>query len=152
MGNWFEDITKTLADEKIGRRTAIRRVAGTVAGVALAGILPGTIQAKQNKQCRYGCNPCDGGDCVNCLNNPNTNCFCFSQADGTPVCGCNTLCSQSSLCTVSSQCKKGFACIFGTGCNGCPYASGVCVPICRGKNKNCQLGSRHGLTVAGRVV
>ena len=36
MAHWFEDLSKTVADEKIGRRTAMRRVAGTVAGAALA--------------------------------------------------------------------------------------------------------------------
>jgi len=41
MASWFEDVTKTLADEKIGRRTALRRVAGTVAGAALASAIPG---------------------------------------------------------------------------------------------------------------
>ena len=151
MAHWFEDLTKQMADEKMGRRIAVRRVAGTVAGVALAGVLPGTLQAKQNKQCTLGCEPCGGGDCVNCINNPNTNCFCFTQSNGTPVCGCVILCSQASLCSASSQCKKGFACIIGTGC-GCPNPTGICVPICRGKHKNCQIGSGHGLTVTGRVL
>src|SRR5579864_7053706 len=99
MAHWFEDLTKTLADEKMGRRAAIRRVAGTVVGAALAGVLPGTIQAKQKKQCPNGCDPCSGGDCVNCLNNPNSNCFCFTLTNGTPVCGCIILCSQASLCS-----------------------------------------------------
>jgi hypothetical protein len=152
MTHWFEDLTKTMADEKMGRRAAIGHVAGTVVGAALAGMLPGTIQAKQNKQCPNGCDPCAGGECVNCMNNPNTNCYCFMQSNGTPVCGCNMYCSQASLCSASSQCKKGFACIPGAGCYGCPNPPGICLPICKGKHKNCQLGSGHGSTAAGRVL
>src|SRR5689334_576711 len=33
MAHWLEDLTKTMADEKMGRRTAMRHVAGTVAGI-----------------------------------------------------------------------------------------------------------------------
>lgn len=151
MANWFEDLTKTMVDEKMGRRAAIRRVAGTVVGAAVAGVLPGTVQAKQNKQCPFGgCTPCGGGECVGCVNNPNPNCFCFTQPNGTPVCGCNSPCSQLSTCSAPSQCKKGFACIVQTGCS-CP-GPGVCVPRCRGKHKNCTLGSGHGLTAAGRLL
>ena len=36
MAQWFEDLTKTFGDEKMGRRTAMRRMAGTVAGAAFA--------------------------------------------------------------------------------------------------------------------
>jgi hypothetical protein len=152
MTHWFEDLTKTLADEKMGRRAAIRRVAGTVVGVAVAGVLPGTVQAKQNKHCPFGgCEPCGGGECVGCQNNPNQNCFCFVQSNSAPVCGCNSLCSQISPCSAPSQCKRGFACIVGTACD-CPNGSGTCVPRCRGKHKNCQIGSGYGLTVTGRVV
>ena len=46
MANWFENLTKSVADEKIGRRTALRRVAGGVAGVALAGAVPGLALAR----------------------------------------------------------------------------------------------------------
>ncbi len=150
MAHWLEDLTKTLADEQMGRRAAIRRVAGIAAGVAVAGVLPGTVQAKQNKQCPLGCS-CTGGDCVNCLNNPNQNCFCFTQSNNAPVCGCVIFCSQASACSATNQCKRGFACIIQTGCN-CFGPGGVCVPICRGKHKHCQIGSGHGLIANGRVV
>ncbi len=41
MAKWFEDLTKTMADEKLPRREVIRRLAGSVAGIALASLLPG---------------------------------------------------------------------------------------------------------------
>jgi hypothetical protein len=144
MANWFEDVTKTLADEKIGRRTAMRRVAGTVAGVALASGIPAVALAK-TKACPTG------GTCsnpfTNCAGNANTNCYCFTKLGGKPVCGCNSFCSQSPTCSSSSKCAKGTVCIVETGC-GCQSSSGVCVPACKGKNKNCQLGSGHGTTTA----
>jgi hypothetical protein len=145
MANWFEDVTKTLADEKIGRRTALRRVAGTVAGVALAGAIPGMALAAS------GCPA--GGNCsigfTNCAGNPNTNCYCFDgvKSKGKGKCGCNQFCSQLPVCTSQAGCSKGTFCSFFTGCN-CSGTSGVCITKCVGKNKNCQLGSGHGATVA----
>jgi len=146
MANWFEDVTKTLADEKIGRRTALRRVGGTVAGVALAGAIPGLALAA-NKRCPGG-----GGNCSigfsNCTG-PNTNCYCFSDIKhAKATCGCNSFCSQIPLCTSDSGCSKGSKCVAPTGCNSCSPTQGVCIPLCRGKNKNCQLGSGHGSTAA----
>jgi len=146
MANWFEDVTKTLADEKIGRRTALRRVGGTVAGVALAGAIPGLALAKKN-QCPNG-----GGNCTigfsNC-NNPNTNCFCFTDISGKAVCGCNSYCSQIPVCSSDKTCGKAGKCISANGCTGCGTSTGVCVPNCaKKKNKNCVLGSGHGTTAA----
>ncbi|HJT58964.1 MAG TPA: hypothetical protein VJ761_20815 [Ktedonobacteraceae bacterium] len=40
MAHWFEDLSKTMGNEKMGRRTAMRRVAGTLAGVVLTSALP----------------------------------------------------------------------------------------------------------------
>jgi hypothetical protein len=40
MANWFEDLTKTIADEKLTRRQAVRRMVGVVAGATLATWLP----------------------------------------------------------------------------------------------------------------
>jgi hypothetical protein len=145
MANWFEDVTKTLADEKIGRRTAMRRVGGTVAGVALAGAIPGMALAK-NKHCP-GAGNCTNFNFTNCVGNTNTNCFCFTKLGGKPVCGCNSYCSQVPTCSSSSKCAKGTSCIVSTGCN-CSNSAGVCVANCKGKNKNCILGSGHGTTTA----
>jgi hypothetical protein len=146
MANWFETITKTLADEKIGRRTALRRVGGTVAGVALAGALPELALAKKS-QCPGG-----GGNCSvgfsNC-NNSNTNCYCFTETSGKAVCGCNEYCSQAPSCSSNKQCGKGNACITANGCTGCGTSTGVCIANCaKKKNRNCQLGSGHGTTAA----
>ncbi|HZU70297.1 MAG TPA: hypothetical protein VFA09_23710 [Ktedonobacteraceae bacterium] len=147
MANWFETVTKTLADDKISRRTALRRVGGTVAGVAAASALPGLALAKKNS-CAGG-----GGTCsnpsrfTNCQGNPNTNCYCFTELGGKAVCGCNSYCSQVPTCSSSQKCPKGSVCIVSTGCN-CSSSQGVCVPACKKKNKNCQLGSGHGSTAA----
>jgi hypothetical protein len=147
MANWFEDVTKTLADEKIGRRTALRRVGGTVAGVALAGAIPGMALAKVNKHCPVGGN-CTIGFTM-CQKQGNTNCFCFTDTTGKGICGCNTYCSQSKTCAKDKQCGAGNKCITANGCTGCGSSSGVCVPNClKKKNKNCVLGSGHGTTAA----
>jgi len=147
MANWFEDVTKTLADEKIGRRTAMRRVGGTVAGVALAGAIPGLALAKKNKHCPGGPGNCTNFNFTNCVGNPNTNCFCFEKLGGKAVCACNSYCSQVPACSGSSKCKRGSSCIVSTGCN-CSNSQGVCIANCKGKNKNCILGSGHGQTAA----
>jgi hypothetical protein len=150
MANWFEDLTKTMADDKIGRRTAIRRVAGTAVAVAVASALPVSAEAKKNKQCPVG------GDCSldgpYCIGNPNPNCYCFIRVDGKGVCGCNSYCSQSPPCASSADCSRGYTCITANGCTGCGFSSGVCVPKCKGKYKNCQLGSGNGLTVKSRSL
>jgi hypothetical protein len=145
MANWFEDVTKTLADEKIGRRTAMRRVAGTVAGVALASGIPAVALAK-SKACP-GFGSCSGGTFTNCVGNANTNCYCFEKLGGKAVCGCNSFCSQVPACSSSQKCAKGNSCAVLTGCN-CVSSAGVCIPNCKGKNKNCVLGSGHGMTAA----
>jgi hypothetical protein len=151
MANWFEDVTKTLADEKISRRTVMRRVAGTVAGAALASALPGAVLAKgTGKACPGG-----GGNCsigfVNCKNNSNTNCYCFdgTKNKGAGHCGCNGFCSQLSTCVKNTDCPGGTFCSYFNTCN-CNGGSGVCITTCAGKNKNCQLGSGHGATAAVR--
>src|SRR5712671_1607594 len=105
MAHWFEDVTKTLADEKIGRRTALRRVAGTVAGVALASAFPGAALAKSRG--KAAC-PGGGGNCsigfVNCQNNPNPNCFCWDgmSENGPGHCGCNGFCEDQPNCLKNS--------------------------------------------------
>jgi len=147
MANWFEDVTKTLADEKIGRRTALRRVGGTVAGVALAGAIPGLALASIKKHCPQGGN-CTIGFTM-CQAQNNTNCFCFTDTNGKAVCGCNSYCSQIPTCANDKGCPKGNKCITANGCTGCGSSSGVCIPNClKKKNKNCVLGSGHGTTAA----
>ncbi len=150
MANWFEDLTKTMADENLPRRQAIRRIAGSVAGVGLATLLPAQALARPDhlkKHCPFPCNCTCGFE--NC--NGNGNCFCFTDIDGTGVCGCNVFCSQVKNCLKDSDCKKGYACITANGCVGCGNTSGVCIPYCVGKHKNCQLGHGHGLTVWGKM-
>jgi hypothetical protein len=147
MANWFEDVTKTLADEKIGRRTALRRVGGTVAGVALAGAIPGLALAKTNKHCPQP------GNCTlgfpNCVGIANTNCNCYTDVSGKAQCGCNTYCSQATPCSSDKTCGKANVCVTANGCTGCGTSSGICVPNCaKKKNKNCVLGSGHGTTAA----
>ena len=154
MVNWFEDLTKTMADDKLPRRQAIRRIAGSVAGVALASWLPGQVLAKNipwEKQCPFGGSDCVSC-CVNCTGNPNTNCFCLISTEGRGVCICDTFCSQLPVCSNSSQCQKGFVCITYNGCTGCGNSYGVCIAKCKGKHKNCQIGSGHGMTAAGRML
>lgn len=160
MANWFEDLTKTLADDKISRRTALQRAAGSIAGVALASLFPRVVLAsgpsKKNLKC-YPPGECpNGGNCsvgfTNCANNPNTNCYCFTELGGPGVCGCNTYCSQAQTCGYSTQCPKGSVCIAANGCSGCGSSSGICVPVCTGPNANCQLGSsQHAGPTAASV-
>jgi hypothetical protein len=145
MANWFEDVTKTLADEKIGRRTALRRVGGTVAGVAVASAIPGLALAR-TKACPTP-GTCTGQGYTNCQGNPNTNCYCFEKLGGKAFCGCNSYCAQVPPCSSSQKCARGTSCAVLTGCN-CVSSAGVCIPNCKGKNKNCVLGSGHGTTAA----
>jgi hypothetical protein len=153
MAQWFEDLTKIIADEKMGRRSAIRHVAGTIAGIVGASAIPNIALARQTEKCTCG-NSCSGecGNGGNCPGNPNPNCYCFIQLGGGFACGCNSYCSQTPTCANSSQCKKGFVCITFNGCTSCQGYTGVCVARCRGKHKNCQLGSGHGTTAAGPML
>jgi hypothetical protein len=153
MAHWLEDLTKTIADDKLTRRQAVRRMVGALAGATLASWLPEQALAKHipwKKQCKYGsnCSAC----CVNCNGNSNTNCYCFTEVGDIPVCGCNSYCSQTPTCTSSANCKKGFVCITANGCTGCGTSYGVCIAKCKGKHKDCQLGDGHGLTVSGKVL
>ena len=145
MANWFEDVTRTMADDKLSRRAAMRRIAESVAGVALASTLPGLALAKK-KSCFVG------GNCTigftNCQGNPNTNCFCFTDSTGKGKCGCNSFCSGIASCNSDKNCGKGSICIISNGCTGCGSSSGTCVWKCSGAHKNCQLGNGQGRTAA----
>jgi hypothetical protein len=145
MANWFEDFTKTIADDKIGRRTAMRRIAGSLASAALASAVPGLALAKK-KACPVG------GNCTigfkNCQGNSNTNCYCFTDSTGKGKCGCNMSCSGIFTCNRDSDCGKGSICIILNGCTGCGGTSGTCVFKCSGAHKNCQIGSGQGPTAA----
>ncbi len=91
MADWFEDLTKTMTDEKIGRRTAMRRVATGIAGIAVASALPENSLARV-RRCKYPytCNnPCSFCPCPN---NENGNCYCFLELSGKVVCACNSFC------------------------------------------------------------
>ncbi len=119
MANWFDQVTKTMADKKLGRRQAMKTIAGTVAGAALAGYLPETALANKNS---------------------NTNCFCFANIKGKADCGCDYLCSSATHCTKNSDCGKGHYCSI-TCCGTMD-----CIQNC---NSTCVLGSGHGKTGAG---
>lgn len=153
MAHWFEDLTKTMAHDKLSRRQVVGRIAGVVAGATIATWLPDQALAKHipwKKQCPNGSN-CNTPP-THCNGNPNTNCFCSTSTEGNPVCICNSYCSQLPVCSNSGQCKKGFICITENGCTGCGDSYGVCIAKCKGKHKNCQLGSGHGLTATGHLL
>jgi len=137
MANWFDSITKTLADDKLGRRQALKTIAGTVAGAAVAAYIPGSAFAKK------GCKP---GSCTTGFKNcqKNANCYCFQRTGKkTGACGCNSYCASIPPCSSQSQCSKGHSCITNTGC-GC--TSGFCIPNC---SKTCHFPvSRAGRTAA----
>ena len=40
MANWFETITKTLADDRLSRRQAVKKAAGVTAATVVAAIIP----------------------------------------------------------------------------------------------------------------
>ncbi len=155
MANWLEDLTKTMADDKLTRRQVVRRILGVVAGATLATWLPEQALATNlpwKKQCfNIPGETCDGS-VYNC-NNPNPNCFCFTGGPGAPAafCGCNSLCSQLSTCKKQSHCPKGTICSIENGCN-CGPTPGVCIPACKGKHKNCVFPDGHGMTAAGRLI
>lgn len=135
MSNWFEDLTKTLADEALPRRQAIRRISGTVAGIVLASWLP--EQASAASMGKHSC--MQTGSCngifENCGINKYNNCYCF-QKMGTNykgVCGCNSYCSSLPSCATNAQCPTGYACVTNTGCT---CTGGICVPKC---TQTCQL-------------
>jgi hypothetical protein len=145
MADWFADVTRTMADDKMSRRSAMRRLAGSVAGVTLASALPGLALARK-KSCPVG------GNCTigftNCQGNPNTNCYCFTDSSGKGVCGCNTYCSYLSPCNSNKGCGKYNICIISNGCTGCASSWGQCIFKCAGPHKNCTLGNGHGVTAA----
>jgi len=133
MANWFETITKTLADDKLSRRQAMKKAAGITAAVAMAAAIPaGEAFAASPDVVKHKCpNP---GTCSTTFNNcrlkefNNTNCFCFEKIGSTAgVCACNTFCSSAPICGSQSDCASGYSCISNTGC-GC--TTGVCVQKC----------------------
>lgn len=143
MAHWFEELTKTLADEKMSRRRATRRISGLVGGAVLAGFwFPEQTLAESNRSllCKHP------GTCStpfhNCGNNPN--CYCFERlSTGKGVCGCNTICNDA-FCKSQSDCQAGYVCVTNT---GCACATGYCTPKC---SKTCPSISNHaGRTAAG---
>ncbi len=155
MADWFEDFTKTIADDKLTRRQAVGSIAGVVAGATIAVWLPEQVLAKTipwKKQCPNG-STCET-PVMFCNGNPNTNCFCLTgmfSSEPRGFCGRNSYCSQLSTCINQSDCRRGTVCSYYNACN-CQGTSGVCITACKGKHKNCQLGSGHGLTATGRML
>ncbi len=129
MTNWFEDISKTMADEKLSRRQSLRRIAGSVAGVTLATWIPGQVLAKSGA-CH---NPATcGGTFSPCGHNKN--CFCFLDAStGKGNCGCivNICNKNEKTCKTDKDCSSGSFCAKKT-C--CPHPN-VCLPKC---GKSCK--------------
>lgn len=137
MANWFDQVTKTLADKKLGRRQAMKTIAGTVAGVAIAGYLPETALALKKR----GCSVQSCGSYTNCPKSPNTNCFCFASVNGKAGCGCDYPCGSVPNCTKNSDCGAGHYCSL-TCCGTMD-----CVQSC---TKTCTLSSIHaGKTASG---
>jgi len=128
MANWFEDMTKTLADEKLSRRQTLRRIAGSTAGIALASWLPGQALAKSHPNAKGACgNPATcGGTFSPCGHNKN--CFCFLNSQGKGTCGCIVnICNKNE-----KQCKSNADCPSGSFCakkTCCPHKN-VCIPKC----------------------
>ena len=149
MANWFETVTKTLADDKLSRRQAMKKAAGVTAAVALAAVVPaGEAFAATPDAGKYSCkNPltCSSSNTKNCDFGKfgNSNCYCFQHIGKTTgVCGCNSYCSSLTTCASQSDCGAGYSCISNTGC-GC--TTGVCIPKC---TKTCILASNG----AGRTA
>jgi hypothetical protein len=147
MANWFETVTKTLGDEKLSRRKAMKTAVGVAAAAALAAVIPGEAFAAEKKKHHKNHHACKNpGTCSSPFSNcgTNSNCYCFENYGSTKgTCGCNSYCASIAPCTKNSDCGKGNVCIGNTGC-GC--TSGFCIPVC---NKTCVLdASRSGRTAA----
>ncbi|MHB8599054.1 MAG: hypothetical protein ACYDER_19855 [Ktedonobacteraceae bacterium] len=69
MTNWFESITKTLADEKLSRRQMMTKVARFTTTIALAAILPAgeAFAATSDRGGHY----CKYPSCCSCGEFPN---------------------------------------------------------------------------------
>lgn len=135
MADWFEDLSKIMADEQMGRRTAMRRVASTLAGGALASLLPELALARR-KSCQVG-GTCSTGF-QNCPGNPNSNCYCLTDITGKVACICDQPCGLS--CAGNPVCGKGAVCVVNVPCTDCGSATGVCMCKCVRKHKNCTYG------------
>lgn len=147
MANWFETITKTLADDKLSRRQAMKKAAGITAAVAMAAAIPAGEAFAATPDTEKCANPgtCSGASFHNCKIKKynNTNCYCFEKiGTSNGVCGCNSYCASQPVCSSQSGCASGYACISNTGC-GC--TTGLCVQKC---NSTCILASNG----AGRTA
>lgn len=140
MSDWFHDITKTLADNTLSRREAVKKIAVTIAGTALASWFPGIALARsQFGKCPdcipNGCNSCScfTGGCSH-----NNNCLCLFKLDSQEewLCGCIEYCASAKPCTRQSDCGKGSFCSTNNGC-ACP-PNGICVQKC---TKTCHLAA-----------
>lgn len=150
MANWFETVTKTLADDKLSRRQAMKKAAGVTAAVAMASLVPAGEAFAATPDRGHKCsNPgtCSGTAFTNCQKklNPQLNCYCFQKIGSTNgVCGCNSFCSSLTACSSQSGCPSGFACISN---NGCGCTTGVCIAKC---NSTCVLQQNGAGRTAAR--
>src|SRR5579859_3403586 len=103
MANWFESITKTMADDKLSRRQAMKKAVGVTAAAALASLIPmgDAFAATSDRGGHY----CKYPSCCSCVDFPNcqlkkygnTNCYCFQKLGSTTgVCACNSYCPSLS--------------------------------------------------------
>lgn len=143
MANWFTDLTKLLADEKLPRRAALARIGGIAAGAVLASFLPAEAYAAKRQACKLPMTCSDPGF-YPCGSNPN--CFCGQKKNLAGACVCNSYCSSLKSCTRQIQCPSGYTCITSTGCS---CTSGICVKNC---TKTCQLDSNHSGRTAASLI
>ena len=141
----FEDLTKTMGDATMGRRTAMRRVADILAGGVLASLIPDMALARK-KSCRVG-GTCSTGF-SNCPGNSNSICYCFTDINGKARCGCNGPCDGYEPCGSDAICGKGSFCSILNGCTGCGSSGGMCLQKCPRSHTHCMFGNRHGATAA----
>lgn len=139
MANWFEAVTKTLADDKLSRRQMVTKMAGVTTATALALLVPAdeAFAAISDRGGHY-CYP--PGTCssifLNCQIKKygNYNCYCLEKIGTiTGVCTCNTYCASAPICSSQSDCASGYAC---TSNNGCGCTTGLCLQKC---TKTCVL-------------
>ncbi len=157
MAHWFDDLTRSFADDTNGtlsRRRAVRNIAGAIAGMTLASWFPGQVLAQDTNI--YMCKDpgtCSTSNFYNCdlKRYNNVNCYCFQHmSTGKGVCACNTYCACDSdgippcSCNTQADCATGYFCVTNTSC-GC--TNGYCLQKC---NKTCTISSNHsGRTSAG---
>ena len=144
MADWFDELTQALANDRLSRRQALRKIVGTVGGAIVAMLLPGQAFAERSKAQLCGYAGTCSTDFNNCGTQHNPFCYCFQRIDGKHVCCCTNYCASVKPCSKQSDCGKGYSCITNWGC-GC--STGGCLQNC---TKTCHLDAhRAGRTATG---